>query len=109
MADSDTKTIIKIFLPFPLILYKMEIVDRVSAFRNYQNFFWRHCRKTEASKWKWLANKKRLKLSDCFDYEEKEWIRQVVCYSHSPALFTQSDESDFEAEKSMNGSLKCLG
>ena len=31
--------------------------------------------------------------------EESEWVNQVVGYIHSPTLFIQRDNRDFEAEK----------
>ena len=30
--------------------------------------------------------------------EEKEWVYQVVYYIHSPALFTQRGNDDFDGE-----------
>ena len=30
---------------------------------------------------------------------EREQVYEVVCYIHSPALFIQRDNSDFETEK----------
>ena len=41
--------------------------------------------------------------------EESELVLQVIHYIHSPALFIQCDNSEFEAEKNVNGSLKGLG
>ena len=41
--------------------------------------------------------------------EESEWVHQIVRYIRSPALFTQGDNSDFEAEKNGFWSSKFLG
>ena len=39
---------------------------------------------------------------------KKEFVNQVIRYNHSPVLIIQRGDSDFEAEKNVSGSLKCL-
>ena len=96
----------------------MEVVNRVSAFfyQKLSKFFWRHCRMTEASKWKLRANKSGLKLLKVVKLsnsgvsvimmmpnDESVWFHQVLNYIHAPALVIQRDNSDFEAEKTSKG------
>ena len=76
----------------------MEIVNRASAFQNYQNFSDVIAKRTKpaSENSKPIENEWR-KLSDCFGYgygvimimpnEESGWVHQYVRYIHWPALF----------------------